>query len=48
MCPACVTTAALVFARATSTGGLIALIVKKLPAKTGARGADKPNQRRVR
>jgi hypothetical protein len=36
MCPACIATAALVVAGATSTGGLLALAVKKLPAKTGA------------
>ncbi len=36
-CPACITTAALVVAGATSPGGLIALVVKKLPAKAGAK-----------
>jgi len=35
MCPACLTTGALVLG-AISTGGLTALIVKKLRAKTGA------------
>ncbi len=37
MCPACIATATPVVAGATSTGGLIALVVKKLPAKTGAK-----------
>lgn len=36
-CPACIAGAALVVAGATSTGGLIALVVKKLPAKTGGK-----------
>jgi hypothetical protein len=44
MCPACITTAALMVAGATSTGGLIALVVKKLPAKIGARGTDLTSQ----
>jgi hypothetical protein len=34
MCPACFTTAALVFAGASSAGGLTALAVKKLRAGT--------------
>lgn len=34
MCPACLTTAALVVAGAASAGGLTALGVKKLRAKT--------------
>ena len=37
MCPACLTTAALAVASATSTGGLTALVVKKLRARTGAK-----------
>ena len=37
MGPACIATAALMVAGATLTGGLIALVVKKLPAKTGAK-----------
>lgn len=41
MCPACIATAALVVAGATSAGGLIALVVKKRSAKTGARGATR-------
>jgi hypothetical protein len=40
MCPACIATAALVVAGATSTGGLIALVVKKLPDDTGAKRID--------
>jgi hypothetical protein len=34
MCPACIASGALVVAGATSTRGLIALVVKTLPAKT--------------
>ena len=37
MCPACITTVALMVAGATSTGGLTALVVKRLRAKTGAK-----------
>ncbi len=37
MCPACITTVARVVAGATSTGGLTALVVKNLRAKTGAK-----------
>ena len=44
MCPACITTAALVVAGATSTGGLIALAVRKLPAKTSPRLTDPTTQ----
>jgi hypothetical protein len=44
MCPACVATAALVVADATSAGGKTALVVKKLRAKTGARGTDPTTQ----
>src|SRR5262245_56582930 len=36
MCPACLATAALVVAGATSAGGLTALAVNKLRARTGA------------
>ena len=37
MCPACIAPAALIVAGATSTGGLTALVVKKLSAKTSAK-----------
>ena len=37
MCPACLTTTALVVAGATSAGGLTALAVKKLRIWTGAK-----------
>jgi len=37
MCPACLTTMALIAAGTTSTGGLTALVVKKLQAKTSAK-----------
>jgi len=40
MCPACLTTATLLVAGATSTGGLTALVVKKLRAKTGANSTN--------
>jgi hypothetical protein len=41
MCPVCVATAALIAAGATTTGGLAALVVKKLRPKAGATaGAD--------
>jgi hypothetical protein len=36
MCPACITTVALIVAGVTSTGGLTALVVKKRRPKTGA------------
>jgi hypothetical protein len=45
MCPACITTAALMVAGATSTGGLTALVVKTLRAKTGAKGINPTTQR---
>jgi hypothetical protein len=44
MCPACITTAALIAAGATTTGGLTALVVKKLRAKTGAKSIDSKTQ----
>jgi len=39
MYPACIATAALVVAGATSTGGLIALVART-PARTGAKTID--------
>lgn len=42
MCPACLTTAALMLAGATSAGGLTAPVVKKLRAKTGANSSTNP------
>ena len=44
MCPACIATAALVLAGATSTGGLIALVARKPPAKPGAKTVDPTGQ----
>ncbi len=44
MCPACITTVALVVAGATSTGGLTALVVKTLRAKTGAKSINPTTQ----
>lgn len=35
MCPTCIAAAALVVTGATSAGGLIALIVKRRPARAG-------------
>ncbi len=44
MCPVCITTAALMVAGATSTGGLTALVVKTLRAKTDAKSIDPTTQ----
>ena len=44
MCPACITTVALMVAETTSAGGLAALIVKKLPAQTGAKSINPTTQ----
>jgi len=44
MCPACIANLALIAGGATSTGGLAALAVKKLRAKTGARKVDSVTQ----
>ena len=40
MCPACLTTVALIAAGASSTGGLTALILLTLRPKSGAENAD--------
>jgi len=40
MCPACLTTVALMIAGATSTGGLTLLAAKKLRARLGAGKPD--------
>jgi hypothetical protein len=40
MCPACLTTAALIAAGASSTGGLAALVVKTLRGRSGRENAD--------
>jgi len=37
MCPACIATAALLVTKASSTGGLTALVAKKLHSKTSAK-----------
>ena len=42
MCPVCITTAALIASSATSVGGLAALVVKKLSAKSEVKPI--PNQ----
>jgi len=44
MCPAFTTTTALIVAGATSTGGVTALVVKKLRAKTGAKIVEPTTQ----
>ena len=44
MCPACITTVALIVAGVTSTGDLTALVVKKRRAKTGAHNIDAARQ----
>ncbi len=41
MCPACLTTLALIAAGTTSTGGLTALAIKKLPATAGEKNTPK-------
>jgi hypothetical protein len=37
MCPVCIATAALLVTKASSTGGLTALVAKKLHSKTNAK-----------
>ena len=46
MCPACLATAALIVAGATSGGGLVALAVKKLRGTAGATETDSTTQTR--
>jgi hypothetical protein len=44
MCPACLTTVALIAAGASSTGGFTALVVRTLRSKSGGRDeADLPS-----
>ncbi len=40
MCPACLTTAALAVASATSTGGFTLLVLKKVRAKNRSKGIN--------
>jgi hypothetical protein len=42
MCPACITTLALIFAGATSAGGMTALVARKLRADAGVRIPQQP------
>ncbi len=44
MCPACITSVALVVAGATSAGGLTALVVKNLRPKTGVKSIGPATQ----
>jgi hypothetical protein len=44
MCPACLTTVALIAAGASSTGGLTSLVVRALRAKSGAENADRQSK----
>ena len=44
MCPACLTTVALMVTGASSTGGLTALVVKKLRTKSGAKSTNPANE----
>jgi hypothetical protein len=44
MCPACITTVALIVTGVTSTGGLTALVVKKRRSQTGANNIDVSTQ----
>jgi hypothetical protein len=45
MCPACLSTAALILVGTTSTGGLTALVVTRLRGKTGAKSIDLKSKR---
>lgn len=47
MCPMCIATAAQMAVGATSTGGLIAIVVRKLRTKIRANGIPGRNQRRI-
>ncbi len=42
MCPACMATVALMVVKATSAGGVTALVIKKLHVRTGAKDARLP------
>jgi len=44
MCPACLTTVALIAAGASSSGGFTALVVRALRAKSGAENADRQSK----
>ena len=44
MCPACLTTVALIAAGASSTGGLTALVIRALRAKSGAENGDRQSK----
>jgi hypothetical protein len=40
MCPACITTAVMMVTGATSAGGMVSLVVKKLRAENGAKNIN--------
>ena len=44
MCPACITTAVLMVIGATSAGGMVSLVVKKLRAENGAKNINPKTQ----
>ena len=44
MCPACIATIALVAVGATSAGGVVSLVVKKLRAENGAKSINPKTQ----
>jgi hypothetical protein len=48
MCPACITTVALIVAGATTPGGLTAVVVKKRRRKNGAKNIDPTSQTKGR
>ncbi len=48
MCPACITTIAPMVAGVTSTGGLAALVARKLRATSGAKGRRPAPRTRAR
>jgi hypothetical protein len=47
MCPACLTTVALIAAGASSTGGLAALVMRTLRGKSGAENVDGESKQEI-
>jgi hypothetical protein len=48
MCPACLTTVALTVVGATSTGGLVAFLARRLPGKKRPKQSPRPGDERAR
>jgi len=48
MCPACLTTVALIAAGASSTGGLTAFVMRTLRGKSGAENADRQPEQEIK